>query len=225
MHGIAPRRRAFAGALSVSSIQIEDHDTLGRDERASGLGDIQLGLKYRFWDDGVEAALLGAVKAPTGDTSDDDRSGEKIAPELQPGTGSWDLTAGVAVSKRLTDRLSLTHAIQYTYKDEGAQDEKLGDALRSDLGMTCSLRPAGAVPNLTAGLELQHHWVQRDRSRDDRKVLDSGGTTILLSPGLAAQLTKSVNLYCAMPIPIYQNLGGEHEELKFSLLSGVSWQF
>jgi len=39
----------IAPVVSKTSIQIEDHDNLGRGERSTGFGDIRLLGKYRFW--------------------------------------------------------------------------------------------------------------------------------------------------------------------------------
>jgi len=74
-------------------------------------------------------------------------------------------------------------------------------------------------------LELHHQWALRDHSRDHDRVLDSGGTTILVSPGVAVDLTESLSAFWSMPFPLYQNLGGEHEELKYELIAGLVWHF
>ncbi len=208
-----------------SSHNIEDDDALGADERSEGVGDLRVMAKYRVWDEGVDASLLAGVKAPTGETSDRNRSGEKFEAEMQPGSGAWDVTLGMAASRRLVGRLSLASAFQYTYRGEGAQDEKLGNVMRSDLGLSFGLTPVGRYPNVSAVLELQHQYAFRDRARDDRKVLASGGTTVLLSPGVSAALSESLEMYAAMPIPVYQNLGGEHEELKYEVISGMAVHF
>jgi hypothetical protein len=74
-------------------------------------------------------------------------------------------------------------------------------------------------------LELHHEWARRDSNREHDSVEDSGGTTILLSPGLSADLTPNLSAFWAMPIPIYQNLGGQHEELTYEVIAGLSWHF
>ena len=210
---------------SRTSIQIEDEAHLGRGERASGFGDLRLVGKYRFWEAGVDAALILGLKAPTGETSDTDQSGKKFEPELQPGSGSWDFNTGLALSKSVGQHLGLASAFQYTYRGEGAQDLKFGDVFRYDVGASYALKPLGQHPNLSVVLELNNQWALRDHSRESDKVLDSGGTTILLSPGFSADLTPSLTAFWAMPIPIYQNLGGEHEELKYAIITGISWHF
>jgi len=215
----------IAPLVSKTSLQIEDHDHLGRGERAAGFGDLRLLGKYRFWKEGVDAAVLVGVKAPTGETSDRDQSGGKFEAEQQPGSGSWDGEFGLAVSRSFRRRLSLATSVQYTLKGEGAQDRKLGDVFRYNAGLSYALRQLGQHPNLSLVLEVNTEWALRDHSRDERHVLDSGGTTVLISPGLTAQMTEHVSAFWSMPVPVYQNLGGEHEELQYEILSGVTWSF
>ncbi len=211
--------------VSRSSLQIEDHARLGQRDTSSGVGDLRVGGKYRFWKKGVDAALLFGVKAPTGQTSNINKSGDKIEPELQPGSGSWDVTGGLSASRSFQDRWTLASAVQYTYRGEGAQDEKLGDVFRYDLGFSYALKPLGRNPNVSLVAEFQLQWLGKDRSRGVDKVLDSGGTTLFFSPGISADLTKSLSAFVAVPVPIHQNLGGEHVEVKYEVLTGLSWHF
>ncbi len=211
--------------VSRTSTQIHDMDAMGRGERASGFSDLKLIGKYRFWKRGADAALLLGLKAPTGETSKSDRSHEKFEPEQQPGSGSWDFTSGLAVSRRIGEHLSLANAFQCIYRGEGAQDRKFGDVYRYDVGVSYALKPLGQHPNLSLVFELHNQWVRQDHSRDSAKVFDSGGTTTLISPGLSAEMSNGLSAFFAMPIPIHQNMGGEHEELTYEVLTGLAWHF
>ncbi len=226
-YGVTDRLDLFLTApiVSRSSIQIEDHDALGRDERASGFGDMQLLGKYRFWDDGAQAAAVLGMKMPTGETSDLNKSDEKFGPELQPGTGGWDLVTGLALSRAIGDRWSFATGWGYTYRGEGAQDWKAGDVFRYNAGVSYLLGAPGRWPNASVSLELHTEWALRDHSREEKHAQDSGGTTVLLSPGVSANVTPSLTLFASLPVPIYQNLGGQHEELVYEVLSGAAWRF
>ena len=222
--------RNFDAYLSVpfvhrSSIQVEDANHLGRGEHVFGVGDLRLIGKYRFWEAGVSAALLAGVKAPTGKNSARDQSGAKFGPELQLGSGAWDLSTGLAVSRSFQQHWTLASAVQYTYRGEGAQDEKLGDVFRHDLGISYALKPLGTHPNISVVLEVETQWLNRDHSRDSDKVLDSGGTTVLISPGLSIDLTRSMAAFVGVPIPVHQDLGGAHQKLGYEIISGVAWHF
>lgn len=211
--------------VSKTSIEIESHAALGQRGTAAGLGDLRLVGKYRFWEREADAALLLGVKAPTGSTSETGAAGTEFGPELQPGTGSWDLMTGLAVSRSFGHHLAAAGSVRYLARGEGAKDAALGDLFHGTLGVSYALRPFGTHPNLSAALELHHEWALRDHSREQDKVWDSGGTTILLSPGFSAELTEQVSVFWAMPIPVYQNLGGQHEELRYEVITGLAWHF
>jgi len=211
--------------VSKTSLQIEEAHALGRKEQAAGLGDLRFIGKYRFWEQGVGAAVLLGVKAPTGVTAIHNSVGEKFEPELQPGSGSWDFMTGLTISRSFQRHVTLASAFQYTYRGEGAADEKLGDVFHYDLGVSYALKPLGAHLNLSLVMELHNEWARRDHNRTEDRVLDSGGTTILLSPGISAALTKNLSVFWAMPLPLYQHLGGVHEKITYELLTELSWSF
>ncbi len=211
--------------VSCSSVQVEDVDNLGRGEHASAVGDLKLAGKYRFWSRGVSAALLFGVKVPTGKDSAKDKSGDKFGPELQPGSGSWDYNAGAAVSRGFGEHAALASAVQYTYRGEGAQEERLGGVFRHDLGISYAIKPLGQHPNVSFLLEVETQWLGKDRSRKNDKVLDSGGTAVFIGPGLSATLNQSVSAFVEVPIPVYQNPGGEHQKTRYEIISGVSRHF
>jgi Putative MetA-pathway of phenol degradation len=215
----------LAPIVSRSSTQIHSHRALGADERADGLGDARLVGKVRVWDQAADIALILGVKAPTGETSDKDGTGGKFEPELQPGSGSWDIQTGFAASKGLSDHVSASGGFQYSYRGEGGQAFDAGDVFRLDGGISYALKPLGECPNASLVLELHNQWALRDRNRAGDKVEDSGGTTILLSPGVSADLTPSVTAFFSVPFPVYQNLGGQHEELKYEAIAGFSLHF
>ena len=186
---------------------------------------MQVAGKYLFWDEGAQAAAILGVKAPTGITSKHDRSDEKFGPELQPGSGGWGVPIGLAVSRGLGDRWFVATGWGYTYRGPGGQGWKAGDVFRYNAGVSYALRSPGRWPNASVSLELHTEWALRDRSREADHVQDSGGTTVLLSPGISANVTPSLTVFASLPVPIYQNLGGQHEELVYEVISGAAWHF
>ncbi|TAN62194.1 transporter [bacterium] len=215
----------IAPYVSSALAQVHDEDNIGRKERAFGFGDASLMGKYRFWKKYFEAALIAGVKFPTGETSLKDKSQNKFAPEQQPGSGSWDGELGIALSRSFQRRFSLSGSFQYILKGEGSQDFKAGDILRFSLGSSVSLRRPGEYPNLSLSLELNNEWVGRDHSGEEDKVFDSGGTTLFVTPGLNVNIARNLSVFLGAPVPVHQNLGGEHEETKYKLLTGASVYF
>jgi hypothetical protein len=113
---------------------------------ADGIGDIAFLGQYRFLNSrttGTEWALLAGFKAPTGRTNVHDRNGELFDAEFQPGSGSWDWTAGLAVSQRLSGRASLHANVLYTWTGTGEQDTSLGDRFQYNLAF--AYRAVGAA--------------------------------------------------------------------------------
>jgi hypothetical protein len=179
-------------------------------------------LQYRFWKRGVELAILAGVKFPTGRTNLKDRVGVKFETEQQPGSGSWDGDFGIAASRSFFKHLSVATSFQYTLRGYGAQNHKSGDVFRYNIGAAYALRRFGQYPNLSLIYELNHEWALRDRSREQKRVLDSGGTAVFGTPGVRAEFTKNISAFWGMPLPIYQNLGGEHEKLRYEIIAGVN---
>jgi hypothetical protein len=197
-----------APVVSKNSIEVHGHRNLGKNERAAGFGDMRLIGKYRIWKKGVEAALLAGIKFPTGRTSAKRKSGDKFEAENQPGSGSWDGEFGMVLSRNFMRRLSLATSFQYFLKAEGAQEHEEGDAFRYSVGASYALRQLGKYPNLSLGLELHNEWMRKDKSRTEKKVFDSGGTAIFLTPGAGFSLSRNVSAFCGISLPVYQNLGG-----------------
>lgn len=226
-YGILSDLDIFLSAPIVyrKSLQIDEEEALGQHERSSGFGDMRLVGKFRFWKKYIEAALIAGIKFPTGETSDKDKLGNKFETELQPGSGSWDGEFGIALSRSFKRRFSFATSFKYDLKTRGAQDFKFGDVFRYNVGASAAFRKLGKYPNLTAVLELNNEWDLKDHARDIGSVFDSGGTTIFVTPGLSADITKNISAFWAMPVPIYQDLGGVHQKLKFEVLAGINFYF
>lgn len=207
--------------VSKKSIDIDSHSRLGSQDRATGLGDMRWGLKYRFWKKGIEAALISGIKLPSGRTSAQKENGDKFEIESQPGADSWDADFGWALSRRFKNRISFATSFQYLLRGR-ATAQHYGDVFRLSGGVAYALRSLGNHPNLSLVAELNQDWQRKDREPDGAKLNDGGGTTLWFSPGISADLTENVAAFFAMPIPLYQNIHGAHEETEYQILSGIS---
>ena len=61
-----------------------------------------------------------------------------------------------------------------------------------------------------------------DHSREEDKILTAEGRRDRDNSRIERERHKTPLLFWLTRIPIYQNLGGEHEELKFETLTGVN---
>ena len=88
----------------------------------TGLGDTTLLLKRRFYLDnfqggGIQLALLGGVKLPTGDDNQRDDQGNLLPAGLQLGTGSVDVPVGL-VFTAFKDRFGFNSSFLYQFNNE-----------------------------------------------------------------------------------------------------------
>ncbi len=142
------------------------------DERgdSAGIGDLTLLGQYRFLHDRAsrtEAAVLFGLKAPTGRSDVHDDLGERFETEFQPGSGSWDGLAGLALTQRFGG-WSFDANVLYQLARKGAQDTALGDRLLYNAAVTYRLGGASAAPVGYMGLgalpEPMYHGGPRTRA-------------------------------------------------------------
>lgn len=202
----------------------EPPDEAHRHGDAQGFGDLALYLHHRLYQSAakdVEATLLLGLKLPTGRTSDRDDHGEVFEAEFQPGSGSWDPSLGIAVTKRL-GVFTLDANALYTLVTEGTQDTDLGDTFSYNLAL--SYRALARPVALDLIVEGNGVWLQKEEV-DGRKDENSGGNTILLSPGARLTFDRRLSAYVSLGIPVLQDLNGEQNELDYRLVFGVGWAF
>jgi len=198
---------------------------------AAGIGDLQIGAKYRLLDRReapIGLALIAGLSIPTGDVRERQNDGSRFETEFQPGTGSWDPRAGLAVS-RSVGPISLDASGVYTLRTEGSQDTNLGDHLA--FGAAVSWR-IGKGPHVHSDgtferhdaldliLEFNGEWEERERI-DGVRDLNSGGTQLFLSPGARFVSSNGWNAYATVSIPVHDDLNGIQNETDMHLKLGL----
>jgi hypothetical protein len=217
---------------------------------SEGLGDLSAMAQWRFFNNearGTEAALVLGVKAPTGDTDERDREGERFDAEFQPGSGSWDGMFGVALTQH-AGAWSFDASVLCTLVTEGVQSTDLGD--RVQFGVAVSYRLAGPEgadhhhgahghaaghhhdhehehatggPALDLILELSGEWQDEQEIAGERDP-NSGGTVVYLAPGV--RLTKDRwSGFVSVGIPVVNELNGIQAEPDWRLISGITLGF
>ena len=193
----------------------------------SGLGDVRLTGKYRFYHKDVpfgvtQAALFGGLEVPTGSDSERDNVGALLPISLQLGSGSVDPFVGAAVGK--TGRThSLEGGAQYQINTKGEEFE-LGDEVRYDLTYQYQIFPPqieNSQLNLTVELNGKH--VEKHRL-GGKKVENSGGDILFIAPGLQ-MLINTVVVEGSIQLPIFQDLNGTQPETDYSVLFGLRYLF
>lgn len=201
-----------------------DHATLGRKETSEGLGDLSLMASYRvIREEKIAVSAVGGVKFPTGETGRKDTAGNKFEPELQPGTGSYDLLVGGVLEHQM-DRVIVKGNITYSFKNEGEQDYKFGDIFSTSLFVDYIINPKGENFKAKAGVDVNYQLAQKDES-SSVKDPDSGGHTILAGPTITVEGPKNTSLFINVLFPVMQDLGGVHQELDYTWTAGGKINF
>ncbi len=218
---------AFSVSLQLPYVErrskeVHDHELLGDDQTSSGLGDSILLGKYKFYDKQFGLAGIFGFKLPTGTTNERNESGEKFEPELQPGTGSLDYIFGLSANKRINHWLLLDSNCLYHLRTEGEQDYEFGDMVRATVGATVNVISGENKPTFNVISEMISQFANKDEHASET-VYDSGGTTLFFAPGVSSQITKQLTTTLSAPIPFYQALGGQHQELDFSILFSIRY--
>ena len=206
------------------SLEVEDEERLGEKETSEGIGDLHLTGIYRFLRKNNNfLGVVGGIKFPTGNTHEENSQHERFEPELQPGTGSWDYTVGSFFQYELNP-LVLNGNVLYTFKTKGDQAFEFGDLFSIYLYADYLIDPASAFNQTKVGLDMN---LQVEDKQIDHgfKMKDGGGITLLLGPSLTMKANDHISLFGNLLVPIYQNLGGVHQELDFvwNLGGKIAW--
>lgn len=198
---------------------------------ARGIGDLQLGAKFALLDrksDGVGVSLLAGLSIPTGATHEGPQGEHGIETEFQPGSGSWDPSAGITIGKSFGP-LSIDASATYTLRTEGSRDTNLGDqfafggAVSWRLGKGPHVHDDGTFERhqaLDLIVEVNGKWEERQRIGEERDP-NSGGTQIFVSPGVRYVSANGWSLYSSVAIPVHHDLNGIQNETDVRFKLGV----
>lgn len=206
------------------SKEIEDGTILGSNQKSEGWGDLFLFGDYAFFkEENKSGSFVGGIKFPTGSADEMNSAGDKFELELQPGTGSFDYVAGGAYQQQM-NRIDLLANMVYVFKTEGARDFEFGDLFSTSLFVDYLFNPESKMFNTKVGINANFQYEQKQR-HNGSKVPDSGGMTLLLGPALNIGATQDIAIFSSLMFPVYQNLGGVHQELDYTWTLGgkLNW--
>jgi hypothetical protein len=193
---------------------------------ASGIGDISLVGKYRFYRRDLpfgrdQFAFVGGLEFPSGSTSEG--PGLKAAPPLQLGSGGVDGIVGVAAG---TTRswYSIEGSLRAKINSE-AKDFRFGNALLYDLYLAYQTYPEWPTPpaQLNFGVEFNGRTVA-DNEVEGRTV-DTGGTVLFISPGIQYIVNTNLLFETGVQIPIVTDFPSGQLEPDFTVLFGFRFIF
>lgn len=206
------------------SIEIENHADLGKKEESRGLGDAHFLGTYRVLEKGESflGGVLG-IKVPTGQTKVANSRDEIFEMELQPGTGSFDFPVG-AIYQWTANSFVLRGNVMYVFKTEGDRQFEYGNLFSASLFLDLLVGPQSRDEETKIGLDLNFQNEQK-QTENGLSVKDSGGNTLLLGPAVTLKRGRFITIYGSLLFPVYQELGGVHQELDYTWTAGgkVSW--
>lgn len=176
--------------------------------RAEGVGDLILFARYTLHQDDAPgrtfriAPVLG-VTVPTGEDDDTDALGRPPR-SLQTGSGSWAGFGGAVASWQTLDWQT---DVQLQYRRHGTDEGyRPGDLLRLDGSLQYRVLPRAldAGSGFTYAV-LEAAWVREARETLGGIRTDTGGTQVLLAPGLQYVGRRSV-WEAQWQFPVSENL-------------------
>jgi hypothetical protein len=197
-------------------------------QRASGIGDASVLLKYRVVDKGWKrsafyVALIGGAELPTGTTSERD-AGVRLAPGLQPGSGSVDPFVAVSATLSL-DRFRFDNTVFYKVNTEGSQDFDEGDFFSVSSSVAYRFlhtRYPGPTASVKVGLQYRHQG--RDQI-SDVNVASSGSDELLARFGVTLHPKPAWDIKASVDVPVYQDVNGMQLAQDVRLFFGLGLRF
>lgn len=189
----------------------------------AGLGDVKLIGSYQGFLPMHNLGVQFGIKLPTGhyggQTDDGDlighpttfhsgpNLGQSLDSSLQAGTGSTDLIVGAYYYQPVSQNFDMFVNGQF----QAAVSEKMSRP-------GADFRP-GNLASASVGLRYEAHanWVPQlqinviHRSADQGAFADrpdTAGTVAYLSPGISASLTRNLQFYAFVQVPVYSHLQG-----------------
>ncbi len=183
---------------------------------ASGLSDIGLFTKYRFWRHDTlgaqeSAALLLRVDTPSGN--------EEATPPL--GTGTFDPVLGLAYGYE-SRKWYRWASIRYRFNSENGAVLERGDRLLLDLVGGVRPVPSGyREPDTVWLLELNGEYSWRSELRGVA-LPDSGGMEWFISPGIFWTL-RNFAVKAGIQIPLASELNGDQADSGYRARLILEW--
>ena len=223
------RKNIRAGEDDGGTFEVHPHGDV------EGIGDISAILQYKVYDDVVKIALLAGVKAPTGKDDLED-GGEVLEADLQPGSGSWDIFAGTAITKDF-ESFSLHSDILYKYNNTGVDGSQLGDVFTYNAAVSFKLfenkhdhmlhkleEEKEFGYSISTFLELNGEYAQKDRFDGDNAD-NTGHNVIFATTGLQVVSDTGYSLFVSVSKPIYQDFNGVQNDINYKSSFGIGKSF
>lgn len=222
VYGVTEKLAVFV-IVPVLDKKLDVDTPMGRKTRSvSGLGDAAFIARYTAWKQDkpgqtFRIAPFVSIETPTGENDEKDSLG-RLPQTLQLGSGSWDPSVGIVITRQTLD-WQIDASASYKLNTE-AGDFKFGDVAELDVSYQYRLLPRkleSGVPSFVYGV-LESNLIWQDNNQmggaDDR---NSGGASWFLTLGIQ-YVAKRFVAEAAVQLPVMQDLNGETLENDFTAI-------
>ena len=135
------------------------------------------------------------------------------------------LEPDVVVTEWPVALFGLDASVIYTFRTEGAQDYEFGNALK--LNGAVSVKVLELLKGILVYATLEANAVFEDKDEQDGHRVDQSGASILfLTPGLRVEgKDRRWVAYVSAPLPAVQERPSGHQDLDYSILTGITFRF
>lgn len=180
---------------------------------SQGIGDFFIQAQYTILTSNSHNLLVATgLKIPTGSNNETNDLGIELPPDLQPGTGSWDLAIGSNYQLSNIFGGKFNYNLSGTARFNGSakrfnnqQNYKFGNEFMIVTGLAADIIVGGGI--FIPSLYLQYRRTYLDLTNDSLTP-NTGGDWLNLIPGIAYNFNTKLQLMTSVSIPIYRYLEG-----------------
>jgi hypothetical protein len=196
-------------------------------ETFSGIGDTSVLGWYKLWPmRGWHTVLNAGASLPTGKTETprfrEELEGGSLVPmsRLQRGSGTIDPLFGFNVARRFQPVTVFGSVAARVPLAEN------GDGLKTGASSEINAGIARDVGTSRVSALARIGWLHREQdSFRGTPVLVGGGNWLYLTPGIAAQIGKGINVQAEVKIPVYRSLANKQLDSSAIFQFGISRAF
>jgi len=204
-----------------------------------GMGDLTLYGQYRFAggrDSRLHVSAMFGIKTPTGRTDVIGNEGDRFEAEHQPGSGSWDLLTGAALTSRWS-KVSLDSNVLYSFAGDGSQQSNLGDVFNYNVALSYRLEHeedhghgaahhshATVLNSWDLAIEINGEWRDYVTVAGTRQT-HTGGNLVNVAPSVRFNSSRGWAAYASLGVPVQEDLNGIQSDPKFRLFIGINSVF
>jgi len=186
------------------------------------IGDARVLGRYRFSPPQGGAGIFGlqfGIKLPTGKFDVTNNAGEEAERSLQPGSGTTDALLGGFYNAPLGRHATWFADVLWQAALGQRADYRPGNRAGLDIGVSYPVGEAVALQ-----LQLNTQWKDHERGANAEPE-DTGGSFVFLSPGASVAISRKMQLYGFVQLPLYQRVNGVQLVADWSVAAGLSHRF